>query len=242
MSYNLNEINIPSSFNKEVYEKFINSLMGLCDQEYLKFNKKITFTKYKMIGVRVPVLREIAKKIAKGDFLSYLDCSDRRYFEEILLEGFVIGFIKDYEIFLKYFMKFLPYVDNWAVCDMCISSFKIIGKRAELFKNEIFTLVSSKNQFYVRVGIISLMDYYISEDNLSMIFNTLDNIKIDGYYIEMAMAWLISVCFIKYPISTEEYLKNNKLSDSVINKGIQKIRDSRRVTKRDKDRLLCYKR
>lgn len=241
MKYNLVNINIPNEFNNENYEKFINDMMLFCDQDYLKFNKKLTFSKYDMIGIRVPILRSVAKEIAKGDTCSYLACCKRKYFEEILLEGFVIGTIKDYEAFLGYFYEFLPYVDNWAVCDMCISSFKAIGKNKELFKSEVFGLINSKGEFYVRVGIVILMDYYIDEDNLPMIFNILDSITRTEYYIEMAMAWLLSVCFIKYPDITEKYLGNNKLNDSVINKTIQKIRDSKRVDKEVKDKLVCYK-
>lgn len=241
MECSLNKINIPKEFNEKSYDDFINDLVVLGEQNYLEFNKKITFSKYEMLGIRVPVLREVAKTIAKGNIFSYLNCCKRKYFEEILLEGFVISYIKDYENFLKYFFEFLPYVDNWAVCDMCISSFKVIGKNKHLFKRKIDFLLHSKEEFYVRVGIVILIDYYVEKDNLSMIFNILDSITRTEYYIEMAMAWLLSICFIKYPAVTEKYLGNNKLNSSVINKTIQKIRDSKRVDKEVKDKLACYK-
>lgn len=233
---------IPKKWDLNSYKKFISNLLLFRDEKYLAFNKKITFTKYKMIGIRVPILRKIAKMLAKSDFRKYLDVAGHEYFEEILLEGIVLSYIKEYDEFLERFNLFLPFIDNWAVCDMTISSLKIIRKNKELFEKEIIRLLRSKYEYDVRVGIVILMDYYLTGDKLGDVFNYLDSIKRNEYYIEMAMAWLISVCYIKYPIETEKYFSCNLLSDSVINKAIQKIRDSKRVKLSDKDKLLQYKR
>lgn len=234
-------INIPDLWNESTYDEFIKDLVSLKDEEYLSFSKKITFTDYEMIGIRVPIIREIAKKIKKTDYLVFLDLCKRNYFEEILLEGIVLGFIKEYNLFIEYFYKFLPFIDNWAICDMSVSSMKIIGKNKDEFWDEVLSLVKDEREYFVRVGIIVLMDYYILPDKINDIFKVIDSIKRNEYYIEMAIAWLISVCFVKYKEETIRYFDNNNLSSSVINKAIQKIRDSKRVSDDDKKELLKYK-
>lgn len=238
----MNEKIVPDIWTKESYKEFIDKFVLLSDIKYLEFNKKITFTKYEMIGIRVPTIREIAKDIKKTDIYSFLELCERKYFEEILLEGIVISFIREYQTFLKYLRKFLPYIDNWAICDLCISSMKIIEKNQDEFESFVKELLNSREEYYVRVGVVALMNYYLIESKLDKVFSYIDNIKRDEYYIEMAIAWLLSISFIKYPTATEKYLSNNNLSDDILNKTIQKIRDSKQVDLMIKDEVLKYKR
>lgn len=234
---------VPTSWTKTTYKEFITNLKQLKDVKYLEFNKKITTTSYEMIGINVPTLRKLAKEIKKTDIYKYLEYTEDKYFEEILLEGLVIGYINDYDEFITYFEKYLNKIDNWAICDLAVGNFKIIKTNKEKFINKIDDLVNSTNPYNIRVGIVSLLNHYIDDKNyLNYFFLVIDNIKSDHYYVNMAIAWFISYLFINYRSKTLKYLESNNLNDFTQNKAISKIRESYRVSSLDKKLVLKYKR
>ena len=189
----------------------------------------------------MPILRSLAKKIKKTSIETYLDIASPETFEEIFIYGIIISYIKDYNTFSKYFTLYLKYIDNWAISDMVVSSFKIISKNKENFERKIKKLLKSKNEYEVRVAIISLMYYYIEKEKLPDIFKYLNEITNEGYYVHMAIAWTISEIYIHYKEETITYLKNNNLKKATQNKAIQKIRESNRVSKEEKAAILKYR-
>lgn len=237
----MNELVVPTIWTKKEYQKYKEYLYSIKDQAYLDFSSKITPTKYEMIGIRVPILRNIAKKIKNTNIKEFLENSIPTTFEEIFINGVVMSYEKDYDTFIKYFKDYLKYIDNWAICDMVISSCKIIKKNKERFETIIKDLLNSKYEYDVRVGVVILMDYYIEKGKLQDLFNYLDDIKHEGYYVHMAIAWMVSVLYIKFPKETEIYLQNNKLKKETHNKAIQKIRESTRISKDEKKYILRYK-
>lgn len=237
----MKEFTLPSTWTNKTYKEFVCDIRKLKDKKYLEFNKKIINTKYEMIGIRVPTLRNIAKNIKKTSIETYLEVAEPKTFEEIFIYGIIISYIKDYNTFLQYFTAYLKYIDNWAISDMVVSSFKIISKNKEDFEQKIKKLLKSKNEYEVRVAIISLMYYYIKEEKVSDIFKYLNDITNEGYYVHMAIAWAISEIYVNYKEETIAYLKNNNLNKTTQNKAIQKIRESNRVTKEEKDYILKYK-
>lgn len=223
-------------WNKSNYKNFITYLYQEKDSDKFRdFSKKLIFTKYEMIGIKVPILRSIAKEISKTDIYSFLEIVRSNTYEEIMLEGLVISYIKDYNIFKKYFNKFIKKIDNWSICDVCISSMKIVKKYKDEFLIDIKKYLKSDDEFIVRVGVILLLDFYIEDKYIDEIFKLIDSINKEEYYINMAIAWLISVCFIKQKEKTLKYLENNNLSIFTHNKAIQKIRESKRVTEEEKN-------
>ncbi len=204
------------------------------DLKYKEFNSKIISTKYPMIGVKTPILKNIAKEISKKDYKTFLQNKNTDYYETVLIEGFVISHIKDIEEALIYFDKFIKKIDNWAICDMTVSSMKIVKKNKDIFKDKIKEYLNSKEEFTVRVGIILLLDYYLEEEYLDEVFSLIDNIKREEYYINMAISWLISIALIKYKDKTLKYLKVCNLDDFTYNKALQKARESKRISKEDK--------
>lgn len=238
ISYN---INLPKEWTNKSYDKFIKDLFSLGNKNLKEFNEKIIFTKYPILGINSIILKGIIKKIAKTNIEDYLKVRKRNYYEEVLIEGILISYIKEYDQFINYLYQFLPSIDNWALCDQSVSSYKIIKKNKEKFMKEIDQLLNSKNEYDVRVGIVSLLNYYIDEEYLMIIFKKIDQLNRKEYYIEMAIAWLVSIMYIKYPKETIKYLKKNTLSKTTQNKAIQKIRDSKRVSQEAKDDLLQYK-
>ena len=190
-----------------------------------------------MLGVRTPDIKIIAKKIKKTDIISFLKYNKNNYYEELLLEAFVISFIKEKKEFDTYFEKYIKKVDCWSLCDMACSAFKIIKNNKEYYFNKIKELVKSDEEYIVRVGIVLLLDYYIDEKYINDIFKIVDSINREEYYINMAIAWLLSICYIKFPSETDKYLKITKVNNFTYNKTISKICDSYRVDNITKLRL-----
>jgi len=234
-----NKFFIKEQWNKKEYQELIKYLLSKEKKELKNFNSKIINTKQIIIGIETKTLRDIAKYIAKGNIIEFLDNTENTYFEETLIEGFVISYIKEEEIFKKYFYKFINKVDNWATCDMCISSFKIIKNLN--FYNESKKLVSQDNEFISRIGLIILLYYYIDEKHIDDILKYISKINTKYYYVNMAISWLISASFIKHRTNTLELLKQKKLPIFVQNKAISKIRDSYQVSKEDKELVKQYK-
>ena len=219
-------------------------LNDLSTEKYKKFTEKLVFTKYEILGVKLPDLRKIAKDFTEEQKTKYLKSSlENKTFEEIMIYGFVLGYAKlTVDEFLSYLYTFLPFVDNWSVCDSCVASFKIVAKNREKILNVVEKLLLAEKPFYIRVGFIILLDYFISDKYLNFIFEMLNSIKSDHYYVRMAKAWIISVCFVYFKNETLEFIKNNDLDDFTHNKAISKICDSFRVLDFDKAFVKSLKR
>ena len=227
-------------WNRSLYNKYLDLLKSNIDIKYRDFNKKLIFTKDKVLGVRTPSLRKIAKDISKTDICSFLDLNTDTYYEEKMVYGFVLGYLKDKKTFDRYLYQFIEKIDNWAICDMCISSFKIM-KRDNSYYDVALDLIKSEKEFYIRAGLIIMLDHYVDDIHIKDILKQVDKINTDMYYVNMARAWLISICFIKYKEETLKYLKNNNLDKFTYNKAISKMCDSYRVSLEDKEMLKYMK-
>ena len=215
-------------------------LKSISEESYKEFNSKIIFTNYEMLGIRLPKLRVLTKEIFNNDYKCFLNVNIT-YYEEAMLYLLVIALIKDIDELMLYFPNALDLIDNWALCDSFCGSLKIVINNKEYFLKVIDKLLNSDKTYNVRVGLVLLLNYYISEEYLDLIFKYLDNINSDEYYINMAEAWLLCEIFIKYQSYGLKYLENNKLNNFTINKTISKIRDSYRVNEDVKDKILIYK-
>ena len=203
------------------------------DIEYKKFSEKIIDTNYPMIGVRTPIL----KKLSKNALKDILELNNEKYYEEVLLKLFVISNIKDKEEYDKYFNKYIYKIDCWSLCDSFVTASKIINKNKEHYFNVVEHLLKDDYVFAVRVGLVILLNYYVEEEYLSKIFDLVDSVNREEYYIKMAIAWLLSICYIKYPKETEKYLDKSKIDNFTYNKTISKICDSYRIDKETKEKL-----
>ena len=233
---------IPGVWNKETYKEFTKYLKSLEDKKYKDFNKSIVLnSKYEMIGIRLPIMRDIAKKISKTNIEAFLKYIGNKYYEEIMIEGLVIALIKDEEIFYKYFKEYIKKIDNWALCDSFCNSIKIVRKYEDKYFNEAINLSLSNDEFISRVGLVIILNHFINKDNLNIIYDTLNKISSDKFYINMAEAWLICEIYIKYPNETIVFIKNNNFNKFTQNKAISKIRDSYRITKEEKDLLNKFR-
>lgn len=234
-------------FCKEVESK----LLELADKEYLEFNQKLNKEEYlknskEQIGIRIPKLREYSKKLSKEHELDYLlENINENYYEEIMLKGFIIGQYKklEWEELEKYISYFVPKISDWALCDTFCSSLKITKKYEKEIWNILPKYLKSTNEFDVRFALVMILGYYIKDEYIDKIYEIINNVKLDKYYVKMANAWLISYCIIEYYDKTVDFLKNKCTVDKwTYNKGIQKGVESFRLIKEQKEQLKQMKR
>lgn len=224
-----------------MYNEFINELYSLQDLKYKAFHSKLILSD-KLIGVRTFELKRIAKNIAKSNYKEFIKDNKHNLFEENIVHGLVLGYLKLGFNDLKPFIDdFIPYIDNWAVCDLTVSNLKIFTKNKDVGFIEIQKYLKANNPWINRFGYVLLLNYYIEDKYIDKIFKLCSNYK-DEYYVKMAIAWLISMCYIKYKDKTLNFLNNNKLDDWTYNKSIQKIIESNRASNEDKNMLRRLKR
>lgn len=228
---------VKEKWNEKEYLEYVEYLKSLSDQNYKEFHSKLTTTKYEILGIRVPIQRKIAKFISKGNIISFLECSNNCYYEEVMIKGFVLGNIKEKEVLLKYLDDYVSLIDNWAINDGFCNSLKIVLKDKEYWFSYFSKYLKSEEEFRVRVGLIVFLSFYVEEKYLDEIFSLVDKITLDKYYVNMGIAWLLCECFTKYRDKTLKYLLKSKINTFTFNKTISKIRDSYRVSKGDKEYL-----
>lgn len=228
--------------NKEIRRKIIE----LSDDKYKEFHSSLCPNTDNIIGVRVPVLRKFAKELLKEiDWQEYIENAWDEYYEEVMLQGMIIGIAsknKNINEVIKYIDDFVPKIDNWAVCDTFCAGLKITEKNLEYMWKYIQKYIKSEKEFELRFAIVMMLDYYIKEEYVDEVIKILDNIKNKEYYVQMAIAWTISVAFVKFEDKTMKYLNNNSLDDFTYNKSIQKIIESYRVNEKIKGKLKKMKR
>lgn len=224
-------------------EKLRDILFHCSDAEYKKFHSSLCPNINDIIGVRLPKLREIAKLVAKDNPINFLEEYKCEFYEEKMVYGLIIGYMKaDFSTRLKYLDIFVPMIDNWAICDCCASTYKFTNKNLDEMYQYLQKYITSENEFEVRFACIMLMDYFLNDKYIDRVFEIYNNIKLDKYYVKMAIAWAISVAFVKYEEKTREFLQNNALDKFTFNKSLQKIIESNRVSKEVKDEMRQMKR
>lgn len=224
-------------------EEIRQELIKLADDKYRSFHSNLCPGVENILGVRLPLLRKIAKSLSKEeDYYNYLNNGDTKYYEEIMIEGLIIGYLKtDNENRFNYIRNFIPKIDNWAICDSFCNNLKFTKKNINEVWNFILPYTSSENEFDIRFAIVMMLNFYIIENYIDDVLNTLNKINHDGYYVKMAVAWAVSYAYIDFPQKTLAFLKNNNLDNFTYNKSLQKIIESTRVSKEDKDLMRSLK-
>ena len=229
-------------------EEIKKGLYALAETEYKEFNQKLLPGTENVIGIRLPALRKLAKEIAKKEFREYLDeCREmtleNAFHEEIMLQGMVLGYAKmDREERRRYLDEFVPKIANWAVCDSCVTGYKFMEKEPEYWFDYLQKFRDSKKEFELRFMIVAMMSHFVDEEHIGEILQYCGQIRNDGYYTKMGVAWTVQVCYVKFPEKTRRFLENDTMDDFTHNKAIQKIRESYRVSREEKEELNRLKR
>lgn len=225
----------------------MNKLIELQDLKYRDFNKNLCpDTNKEMLGIRIPILRKLAKEILKDeyDWNKFVKNEKVKYFEEVILQGLIIAYSNlEFEEKLKYITMFVPRIDSWAICDTFVPTLKIKPKYLEKYWNYILKYLESEKEFEIRFAIISMLDYFINDEYVDMVIKKIDKISHDGYYVKMGAAWTLAEIGIKYNEKAMAYLNgNNNLDKFTYNKTLQKMIESYRIDKNQKDLLRKMKR
>ena len=218
-------------------------LFQLQDIGYRDFQIKLIPNNHsiKMIGVRTPELRKIAKRLVKeNQYHQFIKELPHEYFDENQLHGFILSEIKSYEESISYINAFLPYIDNWATCDQ--TSPKIFKKHHKELIKEIKKWINSKETYTIRFGIGMLMQHYLENDFNEKYLKWITNIKSEEYYVNMMRAWFFATALAKQYESTIPLLEKHELDKWTHNKTIQKAIESYRISKDQKNTLRELKR
>ena len=217
----------------------IDKLLENQDLQYKDFSSKLipNIDKNKVIGVRVPIIRKIAKEIKDFDYIEeFLKELPHQYQEENILHGIVLSLkYKDIDILLDKLDKFLEYVDNWAITD--IISPKLFKKYPDKVYEHIKIWISSEHEYVIRFGVVSLLQFYLDENFRKEELELVKSINSDYFYVKMAIAWFYSFALIKQYDDTIKYFEDKVLDKWIHNKSIQKAIESYRINDNIKEYL-----
>lgn len=211
-------------------------LSEMAEKEYKAFSQKLIPGVENYLGVRLPQLRKMAKELAKEDWKACLGWTEFHYFEEIMLQGMVLGYAKaDIEELLSYVKQFIPRITNWSVNDSFCAGFHIAEKEREAVWNFLIPYHDSTKEFEVRVVAIMLMDHFLIEEYRDRVFSVLGKLCVSEYYASMAVAWAFATAWAKFPEETRQYIAKHPLEKITYLRMLQKGVESRRITAQDKE-------
>lgn len=218
-------------------------LFTLQDKSYGDFQAKLVpnISREMFIGVRVPDARKLAKRLAKDlETSKFLRDLPHKYYDENILHALLISEMKDYIGCMAAVDNFLPYVNNWAVCD--ILSPKVFKKHKTSLLEKIKEWSASEKTYTCRFGIEMLMSYFLDDDFKPEYLEIPASVHNDKYYLRMMIAWFFATALAKQWDTTVKYIEDHRLDVWIHNKAIQKARESRRVTIKQKEYLKSLKR
>lgn len=220
-------------------------LLTYVDDKFKDFTSALIPGSRPILGVRIPVLRKIAKEIAKGNWQRFLNDAPEDTYEEVNVKGFVIGYVKaDLDTLLPHIADHIEKINDWSLCDGFCSNLKIVAKHQEDFLEFLLPYARIDDEFKQRVVAVMLMDYYLDDTHIDQTLAILDGLKNEKYYCKMAVAWAVATAWAKQREKTYHYMQdgNNTLDEWTYNKAIQKMLESYRVSDEDKEMLRKMKR
>ena len=214
------------------YAAFLSRLRALADEKYRAFQAKLVPNEEerRILGVRMPALRVLAKEIGRGDPRLFLKICGDDFYEERILRALVTGKIKpqNYDDLQVLADGMLPYVSNWAVCDCFCMELKAVRKYREPFFAHIAAYLD-KDEWAQRAGLVLMLSYYLDGEYIDRVLARVDGVHSDAYYVRMAQAWLLATAVAKCPGPAIRYFEHNSLDAATLNKAVQKAAESYRV-------------
>ena len=226
-------------YHKEQLQK---ELFALQDLKYRDFHSKLLpgVDKETIIGIRTPVLRKFAKEFSKRkEAEEFLQDLPHQYYEENNLHMMIITGIKDYDKCLEEIKKFVPYINNWATCDLPLP--KCFDKHKEELLPQIREWIASDHTYTIRYGLGTLMSLYLDENFKPEYLELAASVRSEEYYVNMMMAWYFATALAKQWEATVPYIEQRKLPQWVHRKTIQKAVESYRITPEQKTYLKSFR-
>lgn len=216
----------------ELVNQIRERLFALSEPEFQKFSAALIPGEERMLGVRLPALRALAKEIARSDgWADYLAATPRDYFEEIMLRGMIIGAVRiSPEERISRIQAFIPEIDSWSICDSFCAGLKFTAKNRETVFSFVRPYCGSKKEFEARFGYVMLLDFFLTEEYIDAVLSLVSSFSHPAYYAKMAVAWLLATALAKFPSQAMHCLKTAPLDDFTYRKTIQKALESFRVS------------
>ncbi len=212
------------------------------EQDYREFSRKLLPGVDNILGVRVPILRKMAVEVMDGDWRSFLD-EYAEFYEEYMVKAIVIANAEmSHEERLGYTVRFLPHVDNWAVCDLLCNDWKIAHEDRGSLWDFCEDMMSSDDEFKMRVGAVMMLFKFLDDEYISDILKLFSENHHDGYYYKMGAAWALSYCYLDFQEETEEVLSSGVLDRELQNLTVRKVCESRRADSELKKRVRTFRR
>lgn len=220
------------------------ALFSMRDEKYAAFQGKLIpdMPPERVIGVRTPALRTYAKTLfGSEDARAFLSSLPHEYYDENNLHGALLDHIRDFDDALAAVETFLPFIDNWATCDMFCP--KSLLTHPDRLWERILVWLASEHVYTVRYGLVRLLTWYLDAPRFSsQVLDEAASVQSTDYYVQMAQAWLFSIALVKQYDHALPYLTDQRLSPWVHNKAIQKAVESYRVDTAVKSYLKTLKR
>lgn len=224
----------------------LSRLQPLAEPAYRDFHIKLVpeLDAGQMLGVRMPALRALGKELAKSEDARTIldDRTPDQYYEETVVRGAVIGAAKlDFGARLHYIAAFVPYITNWALCDTFVSGLKFRKEELPAVREFLTPYLSSREEFPARFGAVMLLRFFVRADCLTDTLARLTAIPCPSYNAQMAVAWALAECLVKFPEQTLAHLKQGGLTPWTYRKTLQKALESRRLPDRLRPVLKALK-
>ncbi len=218
--------------------KIREELLKYQNNGFKKFTSAIVNTEYPLIGVKTDILKKIAKDNI-DDYEQFFN-TEHIYYEEYFIHGLMLGYLKvPFNELIIYIDQYIPMINSWALVDSIVSNLKVINKNITDAHLLAIRYIESNEEFKVRFGYCILLCYFVNDKRREYLDSilTLCNKTHNQYYIQMMVAWLLSIVYIKFPKEGIDFLNNNNLDTFTFNKTISKICDSYRVSNEQKEIL-----
>lgn len=224
-----------------MHTKVLEKLKELADVPYRQFTQKLLPQNVSFLGVRIPIIRNLAKTIIKqkeAEVYLKTPLTKLKYQDELILYAVLLGQTKlSEEEKISHIKNFIPYINSWAVCDVFCAGLKFIKKHSHKYYDLFLSYTQSQSEYQIRFFYVLALGYFITDELLPKVLKILQKQNYVGFYDKMAVAWFLSVAYVKFPQEIENFLVNTLLDDFVFRKAISKICDSYRVTKEAKIHL-----
>ncbi len=212
----------------------LSMLTPLAEPSYRDFHVKLVpeLSADQMLGVRMPTLRKLARQLAAGPDLHLIleDRSPDRYYEETIVRGAVIGAAKlPFDEKLRQMADFIPYITNWAICDAFVSGLRFKPEELPAVRDFLTPYLQSAEEFPARFGAVMLLRFFVRVDCLRDTLTALTSLPASGYNAQMAAAWALAECLVRFPDETLAHLKLSMLNPWTYRKTLQKALESRRL-------------